>query len=97
MINLEKSSLIFSANSPEELRTDVVNSLQIKEAVNPRVYLVFQSTWVKTKCGALSYIKDKVEAKLKTWKQQLLSLGVQGNKEVFDSLLTKLAFTSLVG
>ncbi|OMO55679.1 reverse transcriptase [Corchorus capsularis] len=75
LINLDKSSLIFSANTPADIRQDLARCLQIREAENPGIYLGFRSTWGKTKCGALSYIKEKVEARLKSWKQQLLSLA----------------------
>ncbi|OMO71257.1 reverse transcriptase [Corchorus capsularis] len=75
IINLEKSSLIFSANAPVDLRAEISQRLQIQEAANPGIYLGFQSTWGKTKCGALHYITERVQAKLNVWKQKLLSLA----------------------
>lgn len=45
-------------------------------ADNPGTYLGIRSSRGKTKCGVLGYIKERV-ALMKSWKQQLLSMGVR--------------------
>ena len=37
-------------------------------ASNTKVYLGILSFWEKTKCEVMSYVKDKVILKLKSWK-----------------------------
>ncbi|OMO94917.1 reverse transcriptase [Corchorus capsularis] len=74
-ISLAKSSLIFSSNMKEEDRAAIVNALGVNEAAIPGTYLGIQNCWGKTKCGAMAYVKERVVAKLKGWKQKYLSMG----------------------
>ena len=68
-----KSSIVFSANTLNEVRAEIEGSLGVHTAANPGVYLGIPSFWGKTRYNAVEYIKNRVVRKLKCWKQQALS------------------------
>ena len=47
MVNVDKSSIIFSTNTPEEVRREIGNVLRVKVAMNPGIYLGIPSMWGK--------------------------------------------------
>lgn len=77
MVNLQKSSVIFSQNTPLQIQEDVTSKLQIVRALNPGTYLGVLSLWNKTKCMAVGVIKDRILAKIKSWKGKLLNQGAR--------------------
>ena len=39
IVNLEKSNIVFSVNTPNEVRTEIEGCLRIQAATNPGMYL----------------------------------------------------------
>ena len=63
----------FTVNVPESNMKDIKVCLGVKVSRNTGIYLGIPSFWGKTKCEAMSYVRDKVLMKLKSWKQQTIS------------------------
>ena len=73
LVNRDKSCVVFTANVPEEWRKKIEGVIGVTRGSNTGTYLGIQLFWGKTRCEAMSYVKDKVLMKLKSWKQQTLS------------------------
>ncbi|OMO50334.1 hypothetical protein COLO4_38124 [Corchorus olitorius] len=86
MINLNKSRIVFSANTSDEQKEEMKRILQIEDAPNTGTYLGIPSFCGKTKRQAMSYVKEKVVKKLSMWKQHLLTQAV---KKVETSFLNE--------
>ncbi|KAK4255381.1 hypothetical protein QN277_008388 [Acacia crassicarpa] len=73
VINLDKSSIFFSSNTPMEVRAMVCNTLGVSASEDPGKYLGIPSIWGKTKCQALAYVRERVTSKLQSWGTSSLS------------------------
>ncbi|BFG15867.1 hypothetical protein CerSpe_021410 [Prunus speciosa] len=78
-VNFSKSTLFFSPHTPMQLRESLCNIFGMPEVEDPGNYLGLPTIWGRAKRNALSYIKDRILAKVDGWKQQLLS---QAGREV---------------
>ncbi|OMO50989.1 reverse transcriptase [Corchorus capsularis] len=78
-VNFEKSCVVFSSNTNEQVREELAQFLQIPAAEHPGTYLGIPSFWGKTKCEAMKFIKERVVQKVKGWKQNLLT---QAGREI---------------
>lgn len=73
MINLEKSSIMFSKNTREEIKALVMEDLQINvEAMNEK-YLGLPVYMGRSRSQTFSYIKDRIWKKIQGWKEKMLS------------------------
>ncbi|KAK4268822.1 hypothetical protein QN277_022056 [Acacia crassicarpa] len=75
VINLDKSSIFFSANTPPAVISMVSDILKIPVTEDPGAYLGIPSIWGKTKQQAMAYIRDRVANKIHRWGQSLLSFA----------------------
>ena len=71
--NLEKSTIVFSANTPHASRLVVNQILKIPEDAGQGKYLGIPSIWGKTRHQALAYIRERVASKIQGWTQKSLS------------------------
>jgi ribonuclease HI len=73
MINMEKSSIMFSENSRDEVREMVKDRLQVfTEAMNEK-YLGLPVYMGRSRSRTFSYIKDRIWKRIQGWKEKLLS------------------------
>nr|AFP55574.1 non-ltr retroelement reverse transcriptase [Rosa rugosa] len=79
LINVEKSSIFFSPNTPPEIAHLLSSIMQIPVVSDPGTYLGLPTFWHRSKKKALGFIKDSILRKVKGWKQATLS---QAGKEV---------------
>lgn len=84
LINYDKSSLLFSANTPEKVKTQIGAILGVREDVHLGKYLDIPMFWGRFKRVALAYIKERVLKKIEGWKQCILSLA---GKEVLIKVM----------
>lgn len=75
LINIDKSSIYFSPNTPRQMSLLMCELLCFTEVLNPRIYLGLPTIWGKSKKTALSYIKERVTRKVEGWKQSTLSMA----------------------
>ncbi|KAK4254083.1 hypothetical protein QN277_009512 [Acacia crassicarpa] len=75
LINLDKSSLYFSANTPTEVKERVAACLGVTYTDSAGKYLGLPTIWGRSKAGALAFVRDKIGLKLKGWKQKLLTFA----------------------
>ncbi|KAK4278800.1 hypothetical protein QN277_016598 [Acacia crassicarpa] len=75
VINLDKSSIFFSTNSPPAVRAMVSGMLHIPSTEDPGTYLGIPSIWGKSKTQALAYIRERVATKIQGWNHSLLSFS----------------------
>ena len=92
-VNLEKSSIVFSSNTPLEVRNEIKELMGIKATTNPGSYLGVSFLWGKKRREVLNYIVDRVRGKLKSWKQQSLSYG---GKEILIKIVASAVPTYLM-
>ncbi|CAL2275834.1 unnamed protein product [Prunus armeniaca] len=75
VINYEKSSLLFSANTPEDVKSNTSSIMGIRGIDNSGIYLGIPMTWGRSKKVALAYIRERVAKKIMGWKQGTLSMA----------------------
>ncbi|XP_008242862.1 PREDICTED: uncharacterized protein LOC103341160 [Prunus mume] len=75
LINYEKSSLMFSANTPEDVKTNISSIMGIRGFDNSGIYLGIPMTWGRSKKVVLAYIRERVAKKIMGWKQGTLSMA----------------------
>lgn len=78
-MNLQKSSVFFSSNVNESVRTQLCQSLNIMEATTNTTYLGLPNMMGRSKSSTLSFLKDKVRKKIQTWDGRWIS---QAGREV---------------
>ena len=64
-MNTDKSNIIFSPNVLESVRGNIMQLMGVATAINPGTYLGIHSLWGKPRCGALGYVKEMVDKKIK--------------------------------
>ncbi|XP_015956845.1 uncharacterized protein LOC107481144 [Arachis duranensis] len=74
-VNLNKSAVFFSHNTPSTTRTLLANSMNINHIGAQDKYLGLPSTVSKSKKASFSIIKEKVRKRIQGWKRNLLSSG----------------------
>ncbi|XP_015946226.1 uncharacterized protein LOC107471294 [Arachis duranensis] len=74
-VNLNKSAVFFSHNTPSTTRTLLANSMNISHIGAQDKYLGLPSTVSKSKKASFSMIKEKVRKRIQGWKRNLLSSG----------------------
>ncbi|XP_015963086.1 uncharacterized protein LOC107487020 [Arachis duranensis] len=74
-VNLNKSVVFFSHNTPSTTRTLLANSMNINDIGAQDKYLGLPSTVSKSKKASFSMIKEKVRKRIQGWKRNLLSSG----------------------
>lgn len=78
-INISKSGIIFGKFMEPRVRTNMEQILHMQHWENPGKYLGLPAEWGKSKVSGLSWISERVSAKLEGWKESLLN---QAGKEV---------------
>ncbi|XP_015972358.1 uncharacterized protein LOC107495706 [Arachis duranensis] len=72
-VNLSKSAVFFSNNTPGKMRTALANRLNIRHIGAQDKYLGLPSTVNRSKKETFGAIKEKVREKIQGWKRHLLS------------------------
>ena len=85
-INMDKSSVTFSQNTPVETRRKVLEMLGPMDELRQGKYLGLPSVIGKSKNQVFAEIKEKVGKKLSRWKEKMLSVG---GKEVLIKAVTQ--------
>uniref|UniRef100_A0A803PH95 DUF4283 domain-containing protein n=1 Tax=Cannabis sativa TaxID=3483 RepID=A0A803PH95_CANSA len=78
-VNFGNSSGFFSSNTTSQKRETICNRLRIREAEENRKYLGLPSSIGRNKTGVFSFVVDKVQKRIQTWDNKLLS---RASKEV---------------
>ena len=78
-MNRSKTGLFFSKSTPLAMSVQIKEALGVQEIKQFEKYLGLPSLVGRNKKASLLYIKERVEAKLQGWKEQLLS---QAGREV---------------
>ncbi|XP_027076996.2 uncharacterized protein [Coffea arabica] len=73
MINLEKSSVLFSKNVDQQLQLVTSQALGDIQIVNKGRYLGLPMVVTRSKNQLFGYIKDNIQHRLQRWKNKLLS------------------------
>ena len=74
-INTDKSSVFFSANTPEEKKIDTLDILGPMQDSRHSKYLGLPSIIGKSKIEVFVEIKERVGRKLFGWKEKIISIG----------------------
>ncbi|XP_027150096.1 uncharacterized protein LOC113750299 [Coffea eugenioides] len=85
LINLEKSSVIFSKNVSITQKQDICGKLCGMEEVKHGRYLGLPMVISRSKEQVFGYIKENINRRLESWKNRFLS---QAGKEVMLKLVT---------
>ncbi|XP_028108649.1 uncharacterized protein LOC114307439 [Camellia sinensis] len=73
LINLDKSGIAFSSNTPAQTRLDTCSNLGISPTQQTSKYLGLPSSWGKSKSEAYNCLIDRAVQKMQGWKWRLLS------------------------
>lgn len=68
LVNLEKSTIFFSANTPSKIKDSVSACLGITYSDQVGKYLGLPVIWGRSKAAALAVVSDKIGLKLQGWK-----------------------------
>ncbi|XP_029145698.1 uncharacterized protein [Arachis hypogaea] len=74
-VNLNKSAIFFSHNTPQNTRLAIAQTLNIEHIGAQDKYLGLPSIVQKSKKATFEAIKDKVQKRIMGWKRSLLSSG----------------------
>ncbi|KAJ9188031.1 hypothetical protein P3X46_003431, partial [Hevea brasiliensis] len=85
-INLEKSSIAFSSNSPRSIRMGISSILQISNMDGQDKFLGLPLELPQSKALAFTHIRNKIHHNIADWKEKLLS---KKGKEVLLIAVTK--------
>lgn len=78
-INMEKSSVFYSSNTPRQMKEWTKELLGVEEVERFEKYLGLPTLIGRARYQSFSYLKDRVWKKLQGWKGKLLS---RAGKEV---------------
>lgn len=78
-INVDKSSVFFSSNTQQHLKTELCHKLGFKEASDHIHYLGLPNFVGRKKSAIFGFIKDKMQNRTSGWEKKLIS---QGGKEI---------------
>lgn len=78
-VNLAKSLIYFSPNTPVEFREKICQTFNVRENENLGNYLGLPTSIGRNKKEILSFVKDKVWKRIHSWKNRMLS---KAGKEV---------------
>lgn len=87
-VNLAKSSILFSKNTPARIRRGIVRSLGVKETYGLGKYLGFPMDMSAKRTNSFQFLIDKVKNKLDGWKAKFLSMS--GRTTLINSTLSAL-------
>jgi hypothetical protein len=73
MINKDKTSIMFSPNTPTHMRDQVLMALGTSQSANNEKYLGLPVYIGKSKKRMFEYIKQKIWARIQGWQEKLLS------------------------
>lgn len=85
-INIDKSSIFFSHNTPQETKNEVLEFLGLMHGSCHSKYLGLPTIIGKSKSTIFAEIKEKVGEKLSGWKEKMLSIG---GKEILIKAVTQ--------
>nr|XP_027120601.1 uncharacterized protein LOC113737596 [Coffea arabica] len=88
LINMEKSSLFFSRTVGQRQKMEVMNVLQEMQQVSQSKYLELPLVIGRSKRQVFDFIRQKTIARLKGWKEKLLSLA--GKEVLLKSVIMAL-------
>lgn len=76
-VNRSKSSIFFSLNTREDIKTVVCNQMNILEATDNIKYLRLPNTMGRNKNAILGFLKDRVQSRIMCWDGKIVSKGVK--------------------
>lgn len=97
-VSVEKSSILFSKNTPTHLKGQIVQASGLKETRDLGIYLGVPLTCQHPKAKHYQYLINKVRAKLTSWKNNQLSFAgrVTLTKSVLEALPTYAMMSSRI-
>ncbi|KAL0456614.1 UNVERIFIED_CONTAM: hypothetical protein Slati_1000600 [Sesamum latifolium] len=78
-VNLAESVVVFSKNTPMQIRKDISEGLGIRSANKHEKYLGLPSVIGRSKKEVFSFIRDKIWSRINNWNERQLS---QAGKEI---------------
>ena len=83
-VNMDKSSVFFSHNTPQERRSKVIGILGPMQDTRHNKYLGLPSIIGRSKTEVFAEVKERVGKKLARWKEKMLSMG--GNEVLIKAV-----------
>ena len=79
MINEDKTTILFSENTPEQCRKEVTEEMEIKEETSNEKYLGLPVHVGRSEVKVFTFLKERIWKKIQGWKEKMLS---RAGKEV---------------
>ena len=83
-VNMDKSFVFFSHNTPQERRSEVIGILGPMQDTRHNKYLGLPSIIGRSKTEVFAEVKERVGKKLARWKEKILSMG--GNEVLIKAV-----------
>lgn len=77
-INIAKFGIFFSYDVDENKKRKIANILNMPICSSPGKYLGLPGDWQRSKCQALSLLKERIWRKIQGWNEKMLSLAGKG-------------------
>lgn len=75
LVNMDKSSVFFSPNTPLSLLDQISAILNVPVNDRPGHYLGLPTVWGRSKKASLAFVKDRLRDKIQSWKLGTLSMA----------------------
>lgn len=85
-INEDKSSVFFSKNTPNSLKTDLYRKFRFQEANDQSTYLGLPNTIGRNKSILFGFMKEKLQNRIQGWDKKMFS---KGGKEILLKTVAK--------
>lgn len=85
-VNYAKSSVFFNKATDSNFRQEVTHTLGVQQVLDPGQYLGLPSVWGRSRRYALAYLKERVKAKINSWRNRLLTNA--GKEVLIKSVIT---------
>ena len=85
-VNMDKSSVFFNHNTPQERRSEVISILGPMQNTRHNKYLGLPSIIGRSKIEVFAEVKERIGKKLAGWKEKMLSIG---GKEVLIKVVAQ--------
>lgn len=74
-VNFEKSTIFFSSNTIDAIKTQIVDNLRVHISKNSKKYLGLSNMVGRRKRASFQTLKDRLKKRINGWRMRFLSLG----------------------
>lgn len=93
-INVDKSSVFFSRNTPCSVKRDLCQQLRFSEATDQTLYLGLPNTIGRNKSSIFDFLKEKMQSRIQGWEKKML---LNSGKEILLNTVSQMLSNYTMG